>query len=92
MNAKTVTIQEYELPVTLHEEAEGFTATCPVWPDCYAQGDTLEEAITEISSVAASLIELYKEEDLSIPLKLKKTTQEQPKGFTVSFPLLVSSS
>jgi predicted RNase H-like HicB family nuclease len=91
-NYKTVTIQEYELPVTIQEEEEGFIATCPVWPDCYAQGDTIEEAITEISYVASSLIELYKEEDMQIPLKLKSTIQNQPKGFTVSFPVIVSSS
>jgi predicted RNase H-like HicB family nuclease len=91
-NNKTITIQEYDLPVTLHEEEEGFLATCPIWPDCYAQGDSIEEAINEIASVASSLIELYKEEDMPIPLKLKSTTQKQPHEFTVSFPVIVSSS
>jgi predicted RNase H-like HicB family nuclease len=91
MKHKTLTIQEYELPITLHEEDGGFVATCPIWEDCYAQADTLEEAITEISSVAASLIELYHEENMPIPLKLKSTTEKAPSGFTLNFPLIVSS-
>lgn len=87
---KTIDIQEYELPITIEEEAGGgFTATCSVWKDCYAQGETIEEAINEISYVASSLIELYKEEEMTIPLKLKKTTKEK-KGFTLNFPLIVS--
>jgi predicted RNase H-like HicB family nuclease len=91
MNKKTIDIQEYELPVTINEEIEGgFTAYCPLWEDCYAQGETIEEAISEISYVASSLIELYSEEDLEIPLKLKKTEKNQGKGFSLNLPLIVS--
>ena len=91
MNKKTLDIQEYELPITINEEKEdGFVATCPLWKDCYAQGETIEQAISEISYVASSLIELYQEEDLEIPLKLKKTEKNQGKGFSLNFPLIVS--
>ncbi len=91
MNKKTLDIQEYELPITIQEEKEdGFTAFCPIWRDCYAQGETIEEVINEVSYVASSLIELYKEEDLKIPLTLKKTEKNQGKGFNVNFPLIVS--
>jgi len=51
---KTLSIAEYELPVTIHEEEGAFIAQCPKWEDCYAQGDTLEEAINEIRYVASS--------------------------------------
>lgn len=67
---KNLEIQEYELPITITEEKEGgFTAICSAWQDCYAQGQTVEDVINEISYVASSLIELYKEEDKEIPLK-----------------------
>jgi len=93
MNKKTLDIQEYELPINIQEEKEGgFTASCPIWKDCYAQGETIEEAINEISYVASSLIELYKEEDLRIPLKLKKTEKNQGGSFNLNFPLIVSVS
>ncbi len=88
---KNVNIQEYELPVSIQEEEGGFIATCPVWKDCYAQADTLEEALNEISYVAPSLLELYKEEGKKIPLKLKNTTQNGGSTFNVNVPVIVSS-
>lgn len=72
---------EYELPIEIDPQKEGgFVVRCPIWSDCYAQGDTVDEAILEITAVAQSLIELYKGEDLSIPLKIKnqKTLQNPP--------------
>lgn len=91
MNKNILNIQEYELPIRIIEEMEGgFTASCPLWKDCYAQGETVEETINEISYVASSLIELYQEENLKIPLKLKKTEKTQGKGFNINFPLIVS--
>ncbi|MGH7203829.1 MAG: type II toxin-antitoxin system HicB family antitoxin [Candidatus Levyibacteriota bacterium] len=90
-NNKRLDIQEYELPITIIEEKEGgFSASCSTWEDCYAQGETIEDVINEISYVASSLIELYKEEDKKIPLKLKNTTQRESKGFSLNLPLIVS--
>ena len=88
---KTLSIAEYELPVTIHEEEGVFIAQCPKWADCFAQGDTLEEAINEISYVASSLIELYQEEELKIPLKLKNTSKKPSKNISFTFPLVVST-
>ena len=63
-------VAEYELPIKIEpQKSGGFVVTCPVWSDCYAQGDTIEEATLEITAVAQSLIELYKEEGLRVPLK-----------------------
>lgn len=68
---KKLTISEYELPVVIQkEETGGFVARCSIWDDCYAQGETIEEVINEISSVTSSLIELYQEEGKKIPLKV----------------------
>lgn len=89
---KLIKIQEYELPITINPEKDGgFTAVCPVWKDCYAQGETIEEVINEISYVAISLIELYKEENMTIPLKAKKPEQKESRGFTITFPLITSN-
>lgn len=63
-------VAEYELPIKIQvQKAGGYVVACPVWKDCYAQGDTVEEATLEITAVAQSLIELYKEEGLPVPLK-----------------------
>jgi len=64
---------EYELPIKVEsQKGGGYVVICPKWSDCYAQGDTIDEAILEITAVAQSLIELYKEEGLQIPLKIQK--------------------
>lgn len=80
---------EYELPIKIAPQKEGgYVVTCPLWKDCYAQGDTIDEAVLEITAVAQSLIELYKEESLKIPLKLQKE-----KGVTNPFtvPVIVAA-
>src|SRR4030066_512833 len=64
-------LRDIEISVEELNKEGGFTAFSPAWSDCYAQGDTLDEAVNEISAVAASLIELYKEEGLKVPLKKK---------------------
>lgn len=92
MDKKDLTINEYQLSVSISKEDDGsFFAQCTNWKDCYAQGDTIEEAINEITYVAGSLIELYSEENIQIPLELKKKTKEPSNGFTFTFPLIVSS-
>lgn len=70
---KSQKVSEYELPIKVEPQKDGgFVVTSPVWQDCYAEGDSVDEAILEITAVAQSLIELYKEEGKIIPLKLQK--------------------
>lgn len=90
---KTLTIQEYNLPVVIRKETTGgYVAQCSIWSDCYAQGETIEEVINEISTVASSLIELYNEEGLEVPLTLRKTTQKPANSLTLTFPVIVSTN
>lgn len=73
MYKQTRKVSEYELPIKIKLQKEGgYVVVCPKWSDCYAQGDTVDEAVLEITAVAQSLIELYQEEDLKIPLKKQK--------------------
>ena len=89
---KRLTIAEYEFPIEIIQEDDYFLAKCSKWADCYAQGDSLEEAINEISYVASSLIELYKEEGLKVPLKLKNIREEKRPLIKFNFPLVVSTT
>jgi len=89
---KKLTIAEYEFPIEINQEDGFFVAKCSKWADCYAQGDTLEEAMNEISYVGSSLIELYKEEGLIIPLKLKSIREEKKLLMKFNFPLIVSTA
>lgn len=65
---KTEVVKKYKLPLEIKKEGEYFLASCPAWTDCYAQGKTIDDATAEIIAVASSLIELYQEEGLKIPL------------------------
>lgn len=89
MLRQTKKVLEYKLPVEIKPQKDGgFVAICPDWSDCYAQGDTVDEAILEITAVAQSLIELYKEERLGIPLKLQK---ENGLANLFTIPVIVTS-
>ena len=73
---KRLYVSEYELPIRVEKDKSGgYVAKSPAWSDCYAQADTLDEVTYEITSVAASLIELYKEEGLKIPLKKRASNR-----------------
>lgn len=88
---KMITILEFELPVSIQaDEKGGFIATSSAWSDCFAQGDTIEEALQEITSVASLLIELYDEENLKIPLTQKTKIKKSLGGFDLQLPVIVS--
>ena len=54
MKKTFININEYDLPIIIKEDEDGgFVANCSIWDDCYAQGDTIEEVINEISYVAS---------------------------------------
>lgn len=83
-------LSQYKLPLKITPQTGGgFIASCPVWPDCYAQGDTIEEVTLEITAVAQSLIELYKEEGLNIPLKTG--TEHSLSNLGLTLPILVAA-
>lgn len=89
MLKRTTKVFEYELPIKIEPQKEGgYVVICQKWSACYAQGDTIDEAVLEITAVAQSLIELYKEEGLKIPLKVQKE-----KGVTnlLTVPVIVAA-
>ncbi|MDO8570880.1 MAG: type II toxin-antitoxin system HicB family antitoxin [Candidatus Daviesbacteria bacterium] len=89
MLKQTTKVLEYELPIKITPQKEGgFVVTCPVWSTCYAQGETVEEAVLEATAVAQSLIEIYKEEGLKIPLK-KQEEKRMEMSFNV--PVIVAA-
>lgn len=82
-------VYRYELPLKIEaQKGGGFLAKCLIWPDCYAQGDSVDEAVLEATAVAQSLIELYKEEGLKIPLKLPG---EKGISNQITIPVIVSA-
>jgi predicted RNase H-like HicB family nuclease len=87
---KTRRIKAYQLPIEITEEGDYFIARCPLWSDCYAQGKSIDEATTEIIAVASSLIELYQEEKLRIPLVQKKSSTTTSTKISFDVPIFSS--
>ena len=85
---RTALVKKFQLPIEIEREKNFFLAHCPVWADCYAQGETIDEVTAEILGVASSLIELYQEEGLKIPLK---HTEEGKLPHKISFSIPVFS-
>lgn len=88
---KIASIKSYQLPINIKQDGQYFIATCPLWHDCYAQGKTIDEATSEIIGVATSLVELYTEEGMHIPLPEKKLPNS-PKSTNINFNVPVFAS
>lgn len=89
MLKQTKKVSEYELSIKIQPQKEGgYVVICPEWSACYAQGDTVDEAVLEITAVAQSLIELYKEEGLKIPLKKQR---EKGVANPLTVPVIVAA-
>ncbi len=83
-------VLQYELPLDIKRDCSGgFVAVCTIWPACYAEGETIDEAVLEVTAVAQSLIELYTEEGLTIPLKRGKERSLLDQPFMI--PVFVSA-
>jgi len=56
-------MQKYLLQVIIEQDEDGFfIASCPVLEACYTQGETFEEAMTNIKDVIRMCLEELKEE------------------------------
>lgn len=74
---KIALVNEYELPIEVKKEDRYYVAKCSVWSDCYAQGYSLDDAISNITGVAKELIAIYEQEDKKVPLKLKRQNRSE---------------
>ena len=57
-----------KVPLVFTPQPEGgFTVTSPVLPELVTEGDTLEDAYSNVSDALAAVIELYIEQGRSLP-------------------------
>ncbi len=58
----------YDFKVFLEpDETGGFVVTCPSLPGCYSQGDTVEEALTNIREAIIVCLDDLREQNLPVP-------------------------
>jgi predicted RNase H-like HicB family nuclease len=46
-------MQNYNLPIIIEKDEDGYLAYCPELQGCYTQGDTYEEALANIEDAIA---------------------------------------
>lgn len=49
------------------DETGGYVVSCPSLPGCHSQGETIDEALTNIREAIALYIEVLEEDGLPIP-------------------------
>ena len=60
-------IYDFKVLIEPDEEAGGYVVTCPSLPGCYSQGDTIEEALTNIKEAILLCLEDLQEQQIPIP-------------------------
>jgi len=59
------------------EEDGGYSVHCPVLPGCSSQGDTLEEALSNIKEAILGVLEVRREERMPIPRETSEMMAEE---------------
>ena len=66
--AEKIKLTTFTFPVIIEKDADGFfVADCPDLAGCHIQGETLEEAITNIRDAIKLHVQIMKEDNEEIP-------------------------
>ncbi len=64
-------LPKYKFTIVVEKDEDGiFIVSCPAIQGCYTQGDTLEEAISNIKDVISLHIQARKEQGEEIPIEV----------------------
>lgn len=56
------------IPLVLEPQPEGgYTVTSPLLPELITEGDTMAEALANVEDAFATVVEMYQDQDLSLP-------------------------
>lgn len=56
------------IPLVLAPQPEGgYTVTSPLLPELITEGDTMAEALANVEDAFAAVVEIYQDQDLSLP-------------------------
>ena len=59
------------------EEGEGYSVHCPALPGCSSQGDTLEEALSNIQEAMLGILKVRQEEGIPPPKETPEIVTEE---------------
>jgi antitoxin HicB len=69
----------YKLPLVLTPQPDGgFTVTSPLLPELVTEGDTADEALTNVRDALAAVIESYRDLGRPLPTSIQQNLNEGP--------------
>ena len=72
----------YKVPLVLTPQPEGgYTVTSPVLPELITEGDTLEEAVSNVQDALEAVIETYEDQKKPFPANLRQDPHDAPIWF-----------
>lgn len=72
----------FKVPLVLAAQPEGgYTVTSPVLPELITEGDSLEEAVSNVRDALAAVLELYEDMNKPFPANIRQDAQETPIWF-----------
>ena len=60
-------MKQYDLPIVIEQDKDGYFAFCPALQGCYSQGKTYEEAMSNINDAVVLHVQDRLEEKEEIP-------------------------
>lgn len=76
----------YKLPLLLDPQPEGgYVVTSPVLPELIAEGDTVQEALTNAQDALAAVIEAYEDLGRPLPAALQPAAEQTPLEVEIAF-------
>jgi len=71
-------LKQYVLEVEIEQLEDGrYTADCPDFEGCHAEGDTPAEALENLEEVARTIIDLCREKGLPLPPEYDESTHSR---------------
>ena len=69
-------MKQYDLPIIIEQDEDGYFATCPELQGCYSQGNTYEETLDNIKDAITLHLQdrLEEKEDLPAPKSVSLST------------------
>jgi len=69
----------YKLPLVLEPQPQGgYTVTCPLVPELITEGDTAQEALSNVADALAAVLEAYEDLNRPLPPVLRQALTDGP--------------
>lgn len=74
----------YKLPLVFEPQPEGgYTVTCPILPELITEGDSIPEALENVTDALLAIVEAHQDLNRPLPPALRQMTFDQRLPFWI---------